>query len=371
MCPPVESLVGMEERVSERALVTSVVCLALAGCVTDKISMSSEVGGGGSSSIVSARANNAGDSGFGGSDGGSGLGLTGGGGGVLDNVAGLDPIGGFLEDSLGAGNPVSAILGSGSNGLLPSAAAALAGDPNADVIGLGILGSGGLVSDLAGTDLVGGSFDTSGVLGASIAGGNDGLLGSLLNGQFSSPPLAPVAGPVASMLPAAALGDALPQIPPLGVTGEGGLVADLVGVDLVGNLAGQNTPLGGGNAGPLGTLAPGDEAPLGYVGDVSTGLLNIVAGSESTPVPGSALAPAVPVLENILGSGAGIVGGIAAPVTGAVGSTPVIGDVVGGSSSSSSAAPGGNTPASAGNVLAPVTGTLGNVPIVGGLLGGR
>lgn len=362
----------MEERVSGKTLVTSVVCLGLAGCVTDKISMSSEVGGAGNSSIVSARANNSGGSGFGGEEGSSGLGVTGGGG-VLDNVVGTDPIGGFVEEALGAGSPVSAILGAGSGGLLPSAAAALAGDPNAEVTGLGILGSGGLVADLAGTDLVGGSFDTSGVLGASIAGGNDGLLGSLLNGQLSSPPLAPVAGPVASALPSGVLGDALSQVPALGVTGEGGLVADLIGVDLIGNLAGQNTPLGGGNSGQLGALVPTDDAPLGYAGETSTGLLNIVSGSQAAPVGGaSLLAPAVPVLENILGSGASVIGGVAAPVTGALGTAPVIGGVVGGSSATPAASSGGSAPAApAGGVLAPVTGTLGNVPIVGGFLGGR
>jgi hypothetical protein len=364
----------MEEPVSGRVLVSSIVCLGLAGCVTDKISMSSEVGGSGGSSVVSARANDSGGSGFGGSDGDSGLGVTGDGG-VLDNVVGTDPVGGYVEDALGAGNPVSAILGSGSDGLVPSAAAALAGDPNAEVTGLGVLGDGGLVSDLAGTDLVGGSFDTSGVLGASIAGGNDGLLGSLLNGRLSSPPLAPVAGPIASALPADALDSALSQVPDLGVTGDGGLVADLIGVDLVGNLIGENTLLGGGNAGQLGALVPTEDAPLGYVGETSAGLLNIVSGSQGAPVDGgSALAPAIPVLENILGSGASVIGGVAAPVTGALGSTPLIGDIVSGPSSSaaaSAASSGSTAPASpAGDALAPVTGALGSVPIVGGILGG-
>ncbi|MEQ8738403.1 MAG: hypothetical protein RID59_07520, partial [Hoeflea sp.] len=53
---------------SGRALVSSIVCLGLAGCVTDKISMSSEVGGSGGSSVVSARANKSGASGIGGGD---------------------------------------------------------------------------------------------------------------------------------------------------------------------------------------------------------------------------------------------------------------------------------------------------------------
>ena len=95
--------------------------------------------------------------------------------------------------------------------------------------------------------------------------------------------------------------------------------------------------------------------------------------SAQAPVGGaSLLAPAVPVLENILGSGASVIGGVAAPVTGALGTAPVIGGVVGGSSATPAASSGGSAPAApAGGVLAPVTGTLGNVPIVGGLLGGR
>ncbi|MEQ8740691.1 MAG: hypothetical protein RID59_19355, partial [Hoeflea sp.] len=84
--------------------------------------------------------------------------------------------------------------------------------------------------------------------------------------------------------------------------------------------------------------------------------------------------PAIPVLENILGSGASVVGGVAAPVTGALGSTPVIGDIISGPSSSAAApaaSSGNSAPASpVGGALAPVTGTLGSVPIVGGLLGG-
>src|SRR5690606_354324 len=170
----------------------------------------------------------------------------------------------------------------------------------------------------------------------------------------------PVAGPVASALPAGARGEAISQVPALGATGEGGLVADLIGLDLVGNLVGQNTPPGGGYGGQLGALVPTEEAPLGYVGDTSSGILNIVAGTESMPVGPSALAPAVPVLENILGSGAGVVGGIAAPVTGTLGSVPVVGNIVGGQQAGSS---------QGGGALAPVTGAVENAPVVGGALG--
>lgn len=340
---------------SGRALVASLVCVGLAGCMTDKIAMSSEVGGGGSSSVF---ARSAGSGGLGGEDGDAGLGVTGDGG-VLDNVVGSDPVGGLL-DGLGPDNPLDALLGSGSNGLIPSAAAALAGDPDAEVVGLGILGEGGLLADLAGTDFLGGTLDTGGVLTASIAGGNDGLLGALLDGRIGDPPLAPVAGPVAAALSASALDGALAQLPALGLTGSDGLIADLTGSDLAGNLLGPDTPLGGGNDGQLGDIVPAGEPPLGYVGDLTNGLLNIVAGNETSPT-GSVLAPAVPVLENILGTGASAIGDLAAPVTGALGSVPVVGGVVGGPPS---AAPDTGTPSAASGILAPVTG------LVGGLAGG-
>ncbi|MDO9127917.1 MAG: hypothetical protein Q7U42_13715 [Parvibaculum sp.] len=345
---------------SGKALVASVVCLGLAACGTDKIAMSSEVGGGSGSRVVAAGANNSGGSGGAASGGGSGLGVTGGGG-VLDNVVGTDPLGGYLDDMFGPGNPVSSILGSGSGGLLPSAAAALAGDPDAEVVGLGIMGEGGVIADIAGTDMLGGLLDTGGVVGASIAGGNDGLLGALLNDQAANPPLAPVAGPLASALPVSALTDALAGLPALGVTGSGGLVADLTGTDLAGNLLGQNTPAGGGNGGLLGNILPAGEPALGYIGQSTTGILNVIAGNEPSPSQ-SVLAPAIPVLENILGTGAGIVGGAAAPVTGSLGGLPVVGGALGGTQSGT----GSTAP-----VTGPVSGIVGGLPVVGGLLGGN
>src|SRR5690606_8792961 len=180
---------------SGRVLVASVICLGLAGCA-DKIAMSSEVGGSASRGIVTSITSPG--TGGGGS---SGLGVTGNDG-VLGNVLGTDPVGGLLETGLGQGNAVSAILGSsGGTGLIPSAAAMLAGEPGAEVMGLGVFGSGGLIADLAGTDLLGGTLDTSGVLGASLAGGNDGLLGSILDAQGIAGPLAPLTRPLVAALP--------------------------------------------------------------------------------------------------------------------------------------------------------------------------
>jgi len=349
--------------VSGKTLVASLVCIGLAGCGTDKISLSSEVGGG-SSSTVLARSSGS-SSGFGGEGGGAGLGVTGGGG-VLDNVVGIDPIGGLL-DGVGDGNALGDILGSGSDGFIPSVAGALAGDSDAEIAGLGLLGQGGLIADLAGTDLLGGSLDTDGVLTASIAGGNDGLLGALLNDKVASPPLAPVMEPLAAAIPTGVLNEALAQIPALGVTGGDGLLADLTGTDVLGNLAGANTPLGGGSEGQLGNVVPSGEPPLGFVGDTVNGLLNVVAGNEPSPAT-SVLAPAVPVIENILGTGGSVVGQVAAPVTGALGGVPVVGDLAGGQPSTAQqqqTVPSTATQSPVSGVLAPVTG------LVGGLLGGR
>jgi hypothetical protein len=341
---------------SGRVLVASVICLGLAGCA-DKIAMSSEVGGSGSRGIVTSVTSPG--SGGGGT---SGLGL-GGEEGVLGNVLGTDPVGGLLEAGLGQGNAVSAILGSsGGTGLIPSAAAVLAGEPGAEITGLGIFGAGGLVADLAGTDLLGGALDTSGVLGASLAGGNDGLLGSILDAQGVGAPLASALQPLTAALPGGALPlntvtDGLSSVPALGVTGTGGLVADLIGVDLVGNLVGTNNPLAGGNSGLVGNLVPVSEPPLGAIGDAATGVLGIVAGSQSSPLAG-ALEPAMPALGALLGGVNNTVGGVAAPGQQALGSAPVLGDLLGAPAApTSGGAPGG--------VLEPVTGVLSSVPVVG------
>ncbi|MBX3495155.1 MAG: hypothetical protein KF769_02840 [Parvibaculum sp.] len=337
---------------STRVLVTSVVCLGLAACGTDRIAMSSEVGGGGASSVFAPGGGGGGggsdDSAPGGTDpaggGSSDLGVTGGGG-VLDNVIGADPVGGQIDDILGPGNPVTAILGSGSgSGLIPSAAGALAGDPDAEIVGLGILGDGGLFADLAGTDMLGGMLNTGGVVGASIAGGDDGLLGALLNDQAANPPLAPLAGPLEAALPSSALADALSALPVLGITGGDGLVADLAGTDLIGNLIGPNTPAGGGNGGLLGDAVPAGSAPLAPIGDGVNGVLNIVAGNEPSPIAdvGGQLGT-LPGLDSVLGTGG--LGDALAPVTDALGGAPA--------------------PAVPENPLEPVTGAL------GGLLGGN
>ncbi|MEX0839709.1 MAG: hypothetical protein WD034_09255 [Parvibaculum sp.] len=347
-------------------MVASVVCLGLAACGTDKISMSSEVGGGSTSRVFAA--------GAGGSNGGSapggggpipgggaspGLGVTGDGG-VLDNVIGADPVGGFVDNLLGSDNPISAITGSGSGtGLVPSLAGALAGDPDAEVTGLGLAGDGGLVADLTGADMLGGLLDSNGVVGASIAGGDDGLMGALLNSQAAYPPLAPVAGPLAAALPSSALEDPLSSLPVLGISGSDGLVADLAGTDIVGNLVGTSAPAGGGNEGLLGNLVPaGDAAPLAPVGDAVTGVLNVIAGNDPSPLagPGDQLG-VLPVLDGILGTGTESIGDALSPLTGALGAA----------SPQAGSAP---TPTEPTGPLAPVTGAIGGLPVVGGLLGG-
>lgn len=335
---------------SGRILVLSAVCLGLAACGTDKIAMSSEVGGGSSGTTFVRSMTSSGGS----SAGPGGLGVTGESG-AIENILGVDPVGGFLDATLGQGNLVSSILGSeGDRGLVPSIAAGLAGDPDAEIAGLGILGSGGLIADLTGTDPLGGLFDSDGVLGATLAGGNDGLLGALLDAHGIGSPLAPAVEPVVAARPVEMLTEGLGQVPSLGVTGAGGLVADVVGVDLVGNLVGPGTPLGGGNGGLLGNVLPAGEAPLAPIGDAVTGLLGVVAGSQPSPLAGEgALGPVLPSLTALLSTGNDAVGGIAAPLQQNLGQLPVIGDALG-------------EPAAFGS-----TSPLGNLPVLGSLLGGR
>lgn len=351
---------------SGRVLVASVICLGLAGCA-DKISMSSEVGGGRGAGFVSSVTSPGGGGGTGGT---GGLGVTGGGG-VLDNVLGTDPVGGLLDAGLGQGNAVSAILGSsGGNGLIPSVAAVLAGEPGAEITGLGLFGSGGLVADLAGTDLLGGALDTSGVLGASLAGGNDGLLGSILDAQGIGSPLASLTQPLVAALPGgelplSTLTDGLSSVPALGITGAGGLIEDVTGIDLVGNLMGTGNPLAGGESGLAGNLLPASAPPLGAVGDAATGVLGILAGSQPSPLAGEGgLGPVMPALGALLGAGNNAVGAVAAPVQQNLGSVPVLGGLLG---TPAAPASGGGQ----GGVLQPVTGALGNLPGLGGLLGRR
>lgn len=355
----------------KKALLVSSACFMLAGCATDKISFSSEVGGeGGTTGLLgnggSGGSGGSGDSGgTGGSSGGGsivgsggtisdGLGVTGGGG-LVSNIVGTDPLGGTIDSLLGGDNAISQILGGGSGGAVPQLAAAIAGDPDAQVLGdgLGVTGDNGLLADLMGSDLGGVLLGTQGVIPSGLAGGNDGLLGALLGDGIAGSPLAPVVQAV----PTSTLAGALDQVPQLGLTGDGGVVDNLLGVDLVGNLLGTGggvtTVLAGGGSGAIGSQVPAGTSPLEPVGTAVTGVLGVVAGTSPSPIGDvtSALG-SVPLAGSAIGTVLDTVSGTAATVTSPVSNTlaPVTSTVT--------------------SVVAPVTDTLSSVPVVGGVVGG-
>lgn len=382
-----------------KTLILCSACLVLAGCVTDKISMSSEVSGGGSStelrsagvsSIVDSEVSPIGVTTGALGTTGRGLGITGHNG-VVANVVGVDPLGGILDGALGQGNIVSQILGTsgGGKGLVPELAAAIAGDPDAVVLGggLGIGGENGLLADLTGSDFIGAVLGTQGVIPASLAGGNDGLLGALLGNHLASPAL----GPVAQVVPTSALVNGLAQVPALGVTGQGGVVASLLGTDLVGNLTGTGGVLGGSSSGAIGSQLPQGSTPLlAPLGGAVVGALNVVAGNAPSPLASTGLgtilnnlSAAVPssasgslssaaglgtVFNSLSGAVApsapgGSSGGASAALASVSVVGPVVGQVLGGVTNTLSGPVGG--------ALAPVTQALGAVPILGGLLSGH
>lgn len=162
---------------------------------------------------------------------------------------------------------------------------------------LGVTGEGGVLS-AAGADVVSPLLGEGGLLGATLAGGSDGLVGSAVAG----------AGGGSSPLPSdglSALDGALTQVsesvPPLGVSGDGGLGQDLLGYDLVGDLIGTDggvvpALLGGGESAPLGSALPGGNAPLQPVGDLLAG---VVDGLQTNTTAGN-LSDTAPLLQPLL-----------------------------------------------------------------------
>lgn len=178
---------------------------------------------------------------------------------------------------------------------------------------LGVTGDGGVLST-AGVDVVSPILGDGGLLGATLAGGSNGLLGSVASGAGGSSPL-PSDG-------LSALDGVLTQVssaaPQLGISGEGGLGQDLLGYDVVGGLIGTDgalvpTVLGGGDQATLGAIAPGGNTPLQPVGDLLSG---VVEGAKSSATSGSvnALSPVLqPLLLSALGA-SGATGTVPLPI---------------------------------------------------------
>ena len=320
---------------ARKSILLSLICLYLSGCTTDKISMSSEVGGS-SATSMSVTKNAPTPSGQSASGFGNGLGLTGKTG-TLTNVLGQDSIGGLLDAGLGQGNIVSDLLGNPNNndtGFLPALAAAASGQGPSNIFGsgAGITGDNGIIADIVGTDFGGVLLGSQGIIPASLAGGNDGLLGPLLAGENANPALATIS----QLLPASSQIAGFLQLPALGITGQGSVSEGLLGNNIAGNIAGNNGLLGGGSGGVLAGQLPTLSTPLGAVGQIAVDTLNVVAGNTDSPL-GS--------LSGALGSGSPVL-------------SPLLQNLDGGLTAPLQAAP----------VLAPVSNITSSLPIVGGLL---
>jgi hypothetical protein len=267
--------------------------------------------------------------------------------------------------------------------LVPTLAGAVKTGTNTPTVGkgLGLIGPGGLTSDLIGTDVVGSITGSGGVVGANLAGGNDGLLGSAIGGADSKP-LLPQVG---KLLSDTKLDQALNSVKALGITGPNGLSNDLLGIDPVGNVVGSNgaipTALGGGDAGVLGHALPNGNPPLGVVGKTLDGALGVLAGTTPSPLPGllqgnglgggANLPGNLPVLGNVLGTVTNgvkpVVTNVLTTVTGVTGALPIVGPALSGVTGAVSGAANG-TGAPAGNILGGVTGGTNSLPVVGSLV---
>ncbi|MDO9127314.1 MAG: hypothetical protein Q7U42_10645 [Parvibaculum sp.] len=187
---------------------------------------------------------------------------------------------------------------------------------------LGVAGEDGLVYDIAGQDPVGMLLGSNGTVPMLVGGGNDGALGDIVpegaipglpGGGDGGDPLAPITDLLGGGLPGLPgggdggdplapitdlLGGGLPGLPGggggddplapvtdllggaggLGVTGDQGLVADILGEDPIGPQLGALAPvadlLGGGNDGALGDVVPsgGGSDPLAPISDLLGGL---------------------------------------------------------------------------------------------------
>jgi len=163
---------------------------------------------------------------------------------------------------------------------------------------LGVAGEDGLVYDIAGQDPVGMLLGSNGTIPSLVGGGNDGALGDIIpegaipglpGGGDGGDPLAPITDLLGGGLPGlpgggeggdplAPVTDLLGGAGGLGVTGDQGLVADILGEDPIGPQLGALAPvadlLGGGNDGALGDIVPsgGGSDPLAPITDLLGGL---------------------------------------------------------------------------------------------------
>lgn len=210
---------------------------------------------------------------------------------------------GFLAGcSSGGDSPIATNPGSSSTAM------ALGG------MQMGVSGEGGASEEVLGVDVVSPLLGDGGLVGTTLGGGSDGMLAgnAPAGGIVPEGALAPLTDGLAQIES---------QVPPLGVSGEGGLGEDLFGHDLTGLLVGTEgglvpNLLTGGSEGQLGDVAPSDSAPLAPVGDL---VADVIDGAQATsnndqlgdlsPV----LSPVVLGLLGVGGEGSGPVPGVELP----------------------------------------------------------
>ncbi|ABS61709.1 hypothetical protein Plav_0086 [Parvibaculum lavamentivorans DS-1] len=179
---------------------------------------------------------------------------------------------------------------------------------------MGVSGEGGASEELLGVDLVSPLLGGGGLVGTTLGGGSDGMLAGNVpaGGLVPEGALAPLTDGLAQVES---------QVPPLGVSGQGGLGEDLFGHDLTGMLVGTEgglvpNLLTGGNDAQLGDIAPADSAPLAPVGDFVAGVITGAQATSNNDQLGDLsplLSPVVLGLLGVGGEGSGPVPGVELP----------------------------------------------------------
>ena len=179
---------------------------------------------------------------------------------------------------------------------------------------LGVGGEGGVSEELLGTDLLTPLIGGGGLVGATLGGGDEGMLAGNLPADSPVP-----AGALAPLTDG--LAQVQSQVPSLGISGDGGLGEDLFGQDIAGLLVGTEEGLvpvllSGGSEAQLGGVVPEGSAPLAPLGDLAA---DVIGGAQADSSDGNlnALAPVLsPVVLGLLGAGGegeGPVPGVALP----------------------------------------------------------